>query len=161
MVSEINIEEALELNLPIIDVRSPAEFEKGHIPGAVNIALFSNDERAHVGTVYKQKSKEAAIKIGLEYVEPKRKDFINNSLKIAPTGRVIVHCWRGGMRSRSFAGHLAENGFVDVKVIVGGYKAFRNLVLDQLAGHRPGRGRRSGSRLLQWVEMDLGGLEQW
>ncbi len=133
MVSEISIQEALELNLPIIDVRSPGEFERGHIVGATNIPLFSNDERAHVGTVYKQQSREAAIELGYKYVTPKLQDFITESFQLAPSGTVIVHCWRGGMRSRSFAQHLSENGFTDVKVITKGYKAFRNHVLDSLA----------------------------
>jgi len=133
MFTEIKTEEAFSLDWPIIDVRSPAEFEKGHIPDAINIPLFSNDERAHVGTVYKQQSKEAAIKTGYEYARPKLKNFITNSLKAAPEGKVIVHCWRGGMRSQSFARHIADNGFNDVKVVVGGYKAYRNHVLDSLA----------------------------
>lgn len=133
MISEINIEEALTSGLRIIDVRTPAEYEHGHIPGAVNVPLFSNDERAHVGTVYKQKSKEAATELGYEYVMPKLESFIDDSLKVSPTRNVIVHCWRGGMRSRSFAQHLSKNGFADVKVITGGYKAYRNYVLDALA----------------------------
>ena len=61
MVSDTSVEEMLAGALPVIDVRSPAEFEHGHVPGALNIPLFSNDERAHVGTVYKKQSKEAAI----------------------------------------------------------------------------------------------------
>ncbi|MCD6543354.1 MAG: tRNA 2-selenouridine(34) synthase MnmH [Flavobacteriaceae bacterium] len=132
MISEIKIEEAFLCNLPIIDVRSPGEFKQGHIPEAINIPLFSNEERAHVGTVYKQQSKEAAIDIGYTYVEPKLEIFISDTLKIAPIKKVIVHCWRGGMRSKAFAKHLVENGFTDVKVITGGYKAFRNLVLNSL-----------------------------
>lgn len=133
MVSEIKIEDALSVNLPIIDVRTPKEFEKGHIPNAINIPLFSDDERAHVGTVYKQQSKEEAIKLGYKYVTPKLEEFITNSFKAAPKGKVIIHCWRGGMRSQAFAKHLADNGFSDVKVIINGYKAFRNHVLDNLA----------------------------
>lgn len=133
MVTDININEALALNWPIIDVRSPGEFERGHIVGATNIALFSNHERAHVGTVYKQESREAAIKLGYEYVTPKLQHYIDESLRLAPDGRVIIHCWRGGMRSRSFAQHLADNGFSDVRVITKGYKAFRNFVLESLA----------------------------
>jgi tRNA 2-selenouridine synthase len=133
MISEITIEEALSEAVPIIDVRSPGEFEKGHIPEANHIPLFSNDERAHIGTVYKQRSKEEAIVIGYEYVKPKLKKFINNALQLAPKRQVIIHCWRGGMRSRSFAKHLSDNGFTDVKVIVGGYKSYRNYVLNSLA----------------------------
>ncbi len=133
MVSDISIEEALNLNLPIIDVRSPGEFAKGHIIGATNIPLFSNEERAHIGTVYKQESQEAAISLGWEYVTPKLESYISDSLKVAPNKQVIVHCWRGGMRSHSFAQHLSDNGFTNVKVITKGYKAFRNHVLDSLA----------------------------
>lgn len=130
MLTEIEIGEAFNLQLPIIDVRSPGEFERGHIPGATNIPLFSNEERAHVGTVYKQQSKEKAIEVGYKYVTPKLQWFITESGTVAPSGRVIVHCWRGGMRSRSFAQHLSDNGFDGVKVIVGGYKAYRNFVLN-------------------------------
>jgi len=132
MISEIQIADVFSSGLPVIDVRSPGEYDKGHIPGAINIPLFSNDERAHVGTVYKQESKEAAIEVGYTYVNPKLEYFISESQKVAPRGKLIVHCWRGGMRSRSFAGHLSENGFKEVKIIVGGYKAFRNFVLEEL-----------------------------
>ncbi|MEI7501968.1 MAG: tRNA 2-selenouridine(34) synthase MnmH [Paludibacter sp.] len=133
MVKEINITSVFSFQLPIIDVRSPGEFEKGHIPNAINIPLFTNDERAHVGTVYVQQSQEAAIKLGYEYVTPKLQDFINDAFKVAPNGEVIVHCWRGGMRSHAFAQHLVDNGFGEVKLIIGGYKAYRNYVLDTLA----------------------------
>ena len=133
MVTEICIEDVFALKWPIIDVRSPGEFAKGHIPGAVNIPLFANDERAHVGTVYKQQSKEKAIEVGYKYVNPKLDRYISESSDVAPDGKVIVHCWRGGMRSRSFAQHLSDNGFTDVKVITAGYKAFRNHVLNQFA----------------------------
>ncbi|RUA10629.1 MAG: tRNA 2-selenouridine(34) synthase MnmH [Flavobacteriia bacterium] len=137
MISEIYIADVFSSGLPVVDVRSPGEFEKGHIPGAFNIPLFSNDERAHVGTVYKQESKEAAIAVGYTYVNPKLENFITESLKVAPFGKIIVHCWRGGMRSRSFAEHLNENGFKEVKIIIGGYKSFRNFVLDELGKPMP------------------------
>ncbi len=133
MVQELKIDATLSLSLPVIDVRSPGEFQKGHIPNAINIPLFSNDERAHVGTVYKQDSRESAKVLGLKYVTPKLDGFITDSLKVAPDREVIVHCWRGGMRSHSFAQHLTENGFQQTKIILGGYKAYRNHVLDSLA----------------------------
>lgn len=128
MFREITFAEYLELSgqVPLIDVRSPGEFQKGHIPEATNIPLFKNDERAHVGTVYKQQSKEAAIEVGYTYVNPKLKWFISESEKVAPAENIAVHCWRGGMRSKSFAKHLSDNGFENVYVITGGYKAFRN-----------------------------------
>ena len=132
MRQEITVNEALTQECPIIDVRSPGEFEHGHIPGAFNIPLFSDEERAKIGTVYKQNSQEAAIALGYKYVTPKLEHFITRSQEVAPMGKVIVHCWRGGMRSEAFANHLYGNGFVQVSRIVGGYKAYRNFVLKEL-----------------------------
>ena len=114
---------------PIIDVRSPGEFAQGHIPGASNVALFTDEERAVVGIAYKKESKERAIEIGYEFVKPKLNDFITQSVAVAPEKEVVVHCWRGGMRSNAFADHLVENGFKNVYLIEKGYKAFRNYVL--------------------------------
>lgn len=114
--------------LKIIDVRSPKEFSQGHIPGAYNLPLFSNEERALVGTCYKQKGKEPAIKIGLEIVGPKMASFIEDAQKISPNKQILVHCWRGGMRSSSMAWLLELTGF-DVSILKGGYKAYRNFAL--------------------------------
>lgn len=130
MVRKINFGEPLKEKFPIIDVRSPGEFQKGHIPETINIPLFSDEERAHVGTVYKQESQEAAVELGYKYVTPKLNHFISSAFDVAPHGKVIVHCWRGGMRSQAFAEHLSSNGFEEVLVVDGGYKAFRNRVLD-------------------------------
>ena len=116
-------------HIPIIDVRSPGEFLKGNIPNAHNIELFTNEERAIVGTAYKKESKERAIEIGYEFVKPKLNNFITSAIEIAPKKEVVIHCWRGGMRSNAFAHHLIENGFNKVYVIEKGYKAFRNYVL--------------------------------
>jgi len=116
-------------HIPLIDVRSPGEFAKGHIPNATNLELFTDEERAVVGTAYKKESKEKAIEIGFEYVKPKLSQFITKSFEIAPNKEVAIHCWRGGMRSNAFADHLVENGFTKVYVIEKGYKAFRNYVL--------------------------------
>jgi len=131
MIEIIDISTYLESysNIPLVDVRSPGEYEHGHIPRAHNIPLFNNDERAQVGTVYKQKSKEAAIELGYVIVEPKLTYYIEEALKIAPNKVIAIHCWRGGMRSQSFAQHLHDNGFVKVYVIEKGYKAFRNFAL--------------------------------
>ncbi|MFT4876766.1 MAG: tRNA 2-selenouridine synthase [Bacteroidia bacterium] len=132
MVYNITIKEALSSTLPILDVRSPKEYQQGHIPGAVNIPLFSDEERAEVGTTYKQVSREAAIQLGTALVNPKLIDYIQDSKKVAPEGTAIIHCWRGGMRSQSFAKHLSDNGFTELNVITGGYKAYRNHVLEIL-----------------------------
>ena len=132
MSVDVSIDEALEIQKPIIDVRSPGEFKSGHIPGAVNIPLFSDEERADVGTVYKQKSQKAATELGYVYVKPKLESFITRSREAAPDGDVIVHCWRGGMRSKAFGQHLSENEFETVRILSGGYKAYRNHVLDEL-----------------------------
>jgi len=131
MISELSIKDFYEAKpgLPLIDVRSPGEFEKGHIPGAVNIPLFSNEERAHVGTVYVQQSKEKAVELGYKYVTPKLDWFIEESRKVADQRAVVIHCWRGGMRSHAFAEHLHANGFQEVYVLEGGYKSFRNYLL--------------------------------
>lgn len=122
--------------LPVIDVRSPGEFEQGHIPGAVNIPLFDNDERAQVGTKYKQAGKEVAIVLGLELVGPKLAGFVKQARKLNPKAKeVLVHCWRGGMRSGSFAWLLNTAG-IRAKTLEGGYKAYRNTVLTGLAQPR-------------------------
>lgn len=116
-------------NIPIIDVRSPKEFKQGHIPWATNIALFSDSERAEVGTIYKQKSQKAAIELGYTFVTPKLDNFIAESKETAPNGIVAVHCWRGGMRSKSFAEHLSANGFQKIYLIENGYKTFRRAAI--------------------------------
>jgi tRNA 2-selenouridine synthase len=113
---------------PIIDVRSPAEFEKGHIPGAHNIPLFSNDERALVGTRYKQQGKDPAVMLGLELVGPKLASFVKEARALTRDGKVLVHCWRGGMRSSSFAWLLQTAG-LEARTLRKGYKAYRHQVL--------------------------------
>ncbi|WP_077919511.1 tRNA 2-selenouridine(34) synthase MnmH [Spirosoma sp. 209] len=124
-------------NLPVIDVRSPGEFAQAHIPGAVNIPLFDNDERARVGTRYKQAGKDHAVLLGLELVGPKLAGFVKQSRKLTNShgGNVLVHCWRGGMRSGSFAWLLQTAG-LSPDTLAGGYKAYRNAVLTDLAQPR-------------------------
>ena len=123
--------------LPVIDVRSPGEFRQAHIPGAVNIPLFDNDERAKVGTRYKQAGKDHAVLMGLEMVGPKLADFVRQSRKLSngSGGQVLVHCWRGGMRSGSFAWLLQTAGLTPA-ILTGGYKAYRNTVLTAFAEPR-------------------------
>jgi len=134
----INIEAFIKLakKFPVIDVRSPGEFEHGHIPNANNIPLFDNEERAKVGTAYKQISREKAIKIGYELANPKEKSFITQVQAVLKPSTinhrpstVLIHCWRGGMRSSKFANFLNENGY-KTHTLVNGYKAYRNSVLN-------------------------------
>ena len=108
----------------IIDVRTPAEFEKGHIPGAYNIPLFTNDQRAVVGTIYKKQGKEKAVIKGLEFVGPAMKDMVLKAKKISGGDPLYVHCWRGGMRSASMA-WLFETAGIKCYTMQGGYKAYR------------------------------------
>lgn len=131
MLTEIKIEDYLSnaQELPLIDVRSPGEYKKGHISGAINIPLFSDEERAHVGAVYMQKSKTEAIELGYKYVEPKLQFFIDEARKATLNNKLAVHCWRGGMRSKAFAEHVESDEIDEVYVIKGGYKAFRKQVL--------------------------------
>lgn len=117
--------------LPLIDVRTPAEYAHGHIPGAVNLPLFSNEERVIVGTLYKKEGKDAAVLEGLRLVGPKMANIVEEALRIAPAKKLRVHCWRGGMRSGSVAWLLRQVGF-QVEVLSGGYKAYRNQVLREL-----------------------------
>ncbi len=109
----------------IIDVRTPAEFEKGHIPGAFNIPLFTNDQRAAVGTIYKRQGKEKAVIKGLEYVGPEMKNMVLKAKKISGGKPLYVHCWRGGMRSASMA-WLFETVGLKCYTMKGGYKAYRH-----------------------------------
>ena len=117
---------------PLIDVRTPAEFEQGHVPGARNIPLFTNEERVLVGTTYKQVGREQAILQGFDLTGSKWSGFIRQALEIAPDKKVAVHCWRGGMRSGAMAWALGLYGF-EVELIEGGYKRYRNWVLQQFA----------------------------
>jgi tRNA 2-selenouridine synthase len=116
----------------VLDVRSPDEHIHAHIPNAYNLPLFSNEERKVVGTAYKQESKERAIKIGLDYFGPKMRRMVEEveGLLKNETKKILVHCWRGGMRSGGVAWLLDLYGF-DVYQLDGGYKAYRNWVVQQ------------------------------
>jgi tRNA 2-selenouridine synthase len=114
----------------VIDVRSPVEFMKGHIPGAVNIPLFEDFERAEIGTLYKAKGKEEAVMRGLEIVSPKLTGFIKDTKVNTKNKEVFVYCFRGGMRSNSF-GWLLNTSGLNSLIMEGGYKAYRQQVLKQ------------------------------
>jgi tRNA 2-selenouridine synthase len=121
---------AMTDRVPLLDVRTPAEFNHGHMPGAFNMPLFSDAERVQVGTTYKQVGREAAILQGFELTGAKWAGFIRQALEIAPHKRVGVHCWRGGMRSAAIAWALDLYGF-EVCLLEGGYRAYRRWVKRQ------------------------------
>lgn len=115
----------------IVDVRSPGEFTEGHIPGAVNIPIFNDAERAEVGTLYTKNGRQPAIEKGLEIVGPKMAEFVRYARQLAPSGKLLVHCWRGGMRSESMA-WLFERIGIECSILTGGYKAYRNFLLEKI-----------------------------
>ncbi len=131
MLKTIKIHEFIKISkdLPIIDVRTPAEFSDGHITGALNIPIFSNEERAVVGTKYKQESRDTAIAKALEYIAEKTDHYLDELHKLVPSQEICIYCWRGGFRSEGM-GHLFQTAGKKIYRLVGGYKAYRNYVLD-------------------------------
>jgi tRNA 2-selenouridine synthase len=109
----------------MLDARSPSEHQKGHIPGAVSFPLFSDEERARVGTVYKQEGPEPAMELGLEIVGPKLADFIRKAKSLNPGKAPLrMYCFRGGQRSQSLAWLLEKGGF-QLTLLEDGYKSYR------------------------------------
>jgi tRNA 2-selenouridine synthase len=118
--------------IPVIDVRSPAEFSYGHIPGAHNIPLFDNKEREIVGTLYKKEGRRKAILKGLQLTGSSMNLKLESAIKLAKDNRLLVHCWRGGMRSEAMA-WLFSLGDIETQILDGGYKAYRHHVLEKLS----------------------------
>jgi tRNA 2-selenouridine synthase len=154
-IQKIAVEEFLQLAKlhPVLDVRSPGEFVHAHIPGAYSLPLFTDEERKVVGTAYKQQSRKTAIKIGLDYFGVKMRRMVEeveeiirnrqqakgNKQQTETTGTmtqlpiancILVHCWRGGMRSAGVAWLLDLYGF-KVYTLSGGYKAYRHWAREQ------------------------------
>lgn len=136
MPYSLTVADFLQAETPILDVRSPAEFAQGHIPGAVSFPLFSDEERAQVGTCYKHQGRDAAVELGFAIVGPKLASFLTQAKALAPHRQVRLHCWRGGMRSEAVAWALEMAGF-QVTTLVGGYKAFRRWALATFHEKRP------------------------
>lgn len=123
----INVESFLKSPGPLYDIRSPGEFLQGTLPGAINLPLFSDQEREQVGTVYKKQSPQKAFLLGLDYVGPKMRGFVEQVQGQNPR----LFCFRGGMRSQSM-GWLFSQGGMKPLLLKGGYKAFRKFVLNTL-----------------------------
>lgn len=113
----------------LIDVRTPLEFEEDHIPGAHNVPLLSNEERVEVGTIYKQIGPIEARRRGLELTCSRFYGMVDQIISLSAGRPIVVYCWRGGLRSLSVA-TLVEMCGTPARQLVGGYKAFRNHVID-------------------------------
>ncbi|MEM7489195.1 MAG: tRNA 2-selenouridine(34) synthase MnmH [Pseudomonadota bacterium] len=124
----------------VIDVRAPAEFAEDHVPGAINLPVLSDAERARVGTIYVRQDRFLARKVGAALVARNAADHIDGPLADRDGGwRPLVMCWRGGQRSGSFASILSQIGW-RVDVLDGGYRSYRRLVkarlYDEVVPHR-------------------------
>lgn len=147
MPENIDIQKLFELRktMPLLDTRSEGEFDHGHIPGAISLPLLNNEERAKVGTMFKQKGREDAVLLGFDLVGKKFGEYIRKAKKIHrsefklqneqsttnnQTLSIILYCWRGGLRSNTMAWLLEQAG-MKVYVLKGGYKTFRHWVLNE------------------------------
>ena len=117
----------------MLDLRSPGEFKQGAFPSSINIPLMTDEQRAEVGTTYKQQGQDAAIELGHQLVSGETRENLmqqwQSFIRDNPTG--YLYCFRGGLRSKTVAGWLIESGF-DIPRIEGGYKALRRFLIDQL-----------------------------
>jgi len=175
-VKRLSISEFVSMmeQYPILDVRSPSEYAHAHMKNAYSLPLFTDEERKVVGTAYKQQGKQPAIKLGLNYFGLKMTQVVSDVEALLasssdPTNKVVlVHCWRGGMRSAGVAWLLDLYGYT-VYTLVGGYKAYRNWVLAQFTleyqfkviGGYTGSGKTETLHALQAVKepiIDLEGL---
>lgn len=136
-LKKLHISDFMKLaeTIPVVDVRSPSEFYSGHIPGAFNIPLFDDSERARVGTKYKKEGRIKAILEGLELAGPSVSSKLGKAILHAKDGRLLVHCWRGGMRSEAMA-WLFSMGDISTEILDGGYKSYRRYVLEKLGEKR-------------------------
>lgn len=159
---------SLRDQFPLIDARSEGEFAQSHIPGSINIPILNNSERIVVGTLYKEKGSLEATTKGFELVGPRFYLIQKNALKQFPDKKILIYCWRGGMRSQILSWLLSMVGF-EVFRLKGGYKTYRtysfNLVRKDwnliVLGGKTGTGK---TRLLQKLQetgeqiVDLEGL---
>ncbi|MEA3431051.1 MAG: tRNA 2-selenouridine(34) synthase MnmH, partial [Nanoarchaeota archaeon] len=135
-MDKITVSEALKLeNVVFVDTRTPKEFEECHIPGAFNVPILSDEERHIVGYMYKQVSKDDATSKAYIIFEKKKAEIIKQITKIkneTKASKVIIYCWRGGMRSKVITQLMIDEGFNAVQ-LDGGHKQYRAYVREKLA----------------------------
>lgn len=131
----LDFTEAITGSYRIIDVRSPREYQEGSLPGAVNIPIFDNEERSLVGTIYRQGGQDQAIDTGFNLVESRLTSVLDDFTPFAGE-RIALFCARGGMRSRSVVNLLTQHGY-SAWQLTGGYKQYRQLLLDVVGSFSP------------------------
>ncbi|TDK46616.1 tRNA 2-selenouridine(34) synthase MnmH [Algoriphagus formosus] len=125
----------LRKSLPILDARSEGEFAQSHIPGAINLPILNDQERKIVGTLYKEKGSEAATLKGFELVGPRFHEIQKAVIEKFPERKIILYCWRGGMRSQILSWLLGMVGF-EIFRIKGGYKTYRTFTFEEVRKSR-------------------------
>ena len=158
MYTELDIFSFLQksLQIPVLDVRSPSEFKQGHMPGAISFPLFQDNERKEIGTLYKQNGRDKAILKSIEITGPKMHQFAKQAKKISRKNQLLLHCWRGGMRSASMAWIIGLTG-IETWTLKGGYKGYRRYVLEKFSmplnlivlGGKTGSGKTEVLRMLR------------
>lgn len=134
----MNISEFLrlrDLHAPLFDVRSPGEFAHGHMAGASNLPLFTDEERVLIGTLYKQQGRAVAVEKGFALTGPRMEQWAKLAATFAERDAVLLHCWRGGMRSNAMA-FLFESVGARPLVLHGGYKAYRHAAHEEFSRSR-------------------------
>ncbi|RLJ70668.1 tRNA 2-selenouridine synthase [Hydrogenivirga caldilitoris] len=130
---DIEVHELFQLeDMVIVDIRSPQEFEEFHIPGAINVPLFENDEKKLIGFIYREEGLERAKELGQELARKKLEEFYARFRGLKDKHKnVVVYCWRGGMRSQGMCKAMSEMG-IDLLRLKGGYRAYRQFILKDM-----------------------------
>ncbi|MFM9423549.1 MAG: hypothetical protein RIR06_2010 [Bacteroidota bacterium] len=138
-------------SIPWFDARSENEYIQGHIPGAINLPILNNEHRHLVGICYKEKGKEKAIELGFELATPHFPMLIEKAQKYG--NKVVVYCWRGGLRSQFLSELLAKNGVTVIR-IAGGYKTYRNWCIEyfQSENRMIILSGKTGTNKTKWIE---------
>jgi len=133
MIKKVDLNEILDNeNIVFIDVRSPKEYYEDTIPGAINMPILTDEEREHVGYIYKQVDIEQAKELGLKYASQKLSRYYKKVNEIKESGKdIALFCYRGGMRSFSLASVFNVMG-IDVYLVQAGYKSYRKCVIENL-----------------------------